>query len=405
MTVQAASSSVIVVGGGPAGLTAALALAAAGVPTTLVARRRASQDARTTALLSGSVNALTALGVWQGCAADAAPLQRMRIVDDTGRLFRGTEITFDASEIGLDTFGQNIPNPALIAALEAQAERALGLIRIDADATAVVPGRDNVTVTADLGDTLRASLVVGCDGRRSLCRTAAGIATHEHRYPQTALTFTLAHTRPHHGVSTEFHRPGGPFTLVPLPGDRSSLVHVTDTKDAATLQALDDNALALILEQRAHSILGKFTIIGARGVFPLVMETADRIATRRIALVGEAAHVLPPIGAQGLNLGLRDAATIAELAGDAVADGRDPGAEAVLAAYDTRRKSDLRNRATAVDMLNRSLLTDFLPLQMARRVGLLALDRIAPLRQIVMREGLAPGSDQPRLMQEHDSGR
>jgi 2-octaprenyl-6-methoxyphenol hydroxylase len=248
------------------------------------------------------------------------------------------------------------------------------------------------------GKSLRGLIVAGADGRQSLCRAAAGIATDEHRYRQTAMTLCLSHSRPHHDTSTEFHTPGGPFTLVPLPGNRSSLVWVLDPATADELAALDDLALAIRIEQASHSILGKLEVEPGRGIFPLTVSTARRFAGERIALVGEAAHVLPPIGAQGLNLGLRDAATIAELVVAAQRAGRDIGGADVTSRYDRMRRADVGSRTLAIDLLNRSLLSDLLPIQGARGLGLYLLDRIGPLRRAVMREGVAPAASQPRLM-------
>jgi 2-octaprenyl-6-methoxyphenol hydroxylase len=185
---------------------------------------------------------------------------------------------------------------------------------------------------------------------------------------------------------------------VPLPGQRSSLVFVTDAATAQAVSELDDAALAGELERRAHSIFGKFTVEPGRGMFPLAMETARRFAASRIALIGEAAHVLPPIGAQGLNLGLRDAATIAEIVVDARRADEDIGNAAALARYDGLRRADVTTRALAVDTLNRTLLSDFLPLQGARQLSFFMLQRIGPLRRAVMREGVAPAAAQPRLM-------
>jgi 2-octaprenyl-6-methoxyphenol hydroxylase len=172
---------------------------------------------------------------------------------------------------------------------------------------------------------------------------------------------------------------------------------VVDPAEAEHLGALDAPALSAELERRAHSILGKVSVEQGRGVFPLATQTARSFARNRIALVGEAAHVIPPIGAQGLNLGLRDAATIGELVVEARRDGGDAGAPGLLAEYDRRRRADVTSRAFAVDALNRSLLSDFLPVQGARGFGLYLLDRIAPLRRAVMREGVEPAA-QPRLM-------
>ncbi len=240
--------------------------------------------------------------------------------------------------------------------------------------------------------------MIGADGQRSLCRTAAGIGSRRRSYPQTALTLNLAHARPHHDTSTEFHTERGPVTLVPLPGRRSSLVCVLGPAIAAELAAKTDAELAPEIERRAHSLLGEMSVEPGRGVFPLAVETADLFARGRIALVGEAAHVVPPIGAQGLNLGLRDGATIAEIVADARRQNLDVGAPSVLARYDTQRRADVTSRTIAVDLLNRSLLTDFIPAHGARGLSLYLVDRIGPLRRALMREGITPAASQPRLM-------
>jgi 2-octaprenyl-6-methoxyphenol hydroxylase len=387
---------VAVVGGGPAGLTAAIALASAGVETALIAKRPAP-DNRTTALWSASVVAMEALGVWPLARTDSAPLTAIRLIDDTKRLIRAPEVLFEASEIGLAAFGHNIANRHLVAALDRRAEGLGNLQRIDAAAVAVEPDENSVTIRLDSGATIVARLAVGADGRKSLCRAAAGIATDRREYPQAALTLNIGHGRPHRGISTEFHTEHGPFTLVPLPGLRSSLVCVDAPGEAERLAALDPGALSDEIERRSHSMLGKVTAEDGRGFFPLAVETARSFAARRIALVGEAAHVIPPIGAQGLNLGLRDAATIGELVVETRRRGDDIGASELLTRYDQRRRRDVTSRAVAVDMLNRSLLTDFLPVQGVRGVGLYLLDRIGPLRHAVMREGVEPAA-QPRLM-------
>jgi len=392
------SAEVVVVGGGPAGLTAAIALAGAGLATALVAGRPQPVDNRTTALLAGSVTALDTLAVWQRCQAQAAALRVMRIVDDTGRLLRAPEVRFEAAEIGLAAFGYNIENRHLIAAMTERAREIAALTVIAQDAARVVIGAQAVTIELDGGGTVGARLAIGADGRRSLCRAAAGIESEGWRYPQSALTFTLRHSRPHQDISTEFHTESGPFTLVPLPGLRSSLVFVTDPDDAARVAALPAPELAVEIERRAHSILGKIEVEPGQAVFPLAVERARLFGARRVALVGEAAHVFPPIGAQGLNLGLRDAATIGELVVDALRHGRDPGADELTARYERMRRADVTSRTLAVDLLNRSLLSDFLPLQGARGLGLALLQSIGPLRRAAMREGVTPAVAQPRLM-------
>jgi len=385
-----------VMGGGPAGLVAAIALSSAGVETLLIAPPVEKPDHRTTALLAGSVTALDTLGVWLACVPHAAPLRHIRVIDDTGRLIRAPEVLFSATEIDLDAFGFNIENRHLIAALEAHIGT-LKLPRIASAALSVESDADGVTVKYS-GGAARVRLAIGADGRRSLCRAAAGIGTGERAYPQTALTLNLAHARPHDDISTEFHTESGPFTLVPLPGRRSSLVWVVDPARADVLAAMDDAKLAAEIERRAHSLLGKMSVEQGRGVFPLTVETADAVVGARIALVGEAAHVVPPIGAQGLNLGLRDSAAIAELVADARRDGLDIGAAEVLRRYQAQRRADVMSRAIAVDLLNRSLLTDFLLVQGARGLSIYLVDRIGPLRRALMREGVAPAAAQPRLM-------
>jgi 2-octaprenyl-6-methoxyphenol hydroxylase len=389
------TAEVAVVGGGPAGLVSALALAAAGVKTVLIARP-APADQRTTALLAGSVMALQALGAWEACRSQAAPLRKIRIIDDTERLIRAPETVFDAAEIDLEAFGYNIENRHLIAALEARAA-SLNLPRIPADVLAVKVDDDGATV-AHAGGEVRVRLVVGADGQRSLCRAAAGIAVTRHTYPQTAITLNLSHARPHWDTSTEFHTASGPFTLVPLPGNRSSMVWVLDPEAATSLAARDDAGLSAEIERRSHSLFGKIMVEAGRGIFPLATQTARALARGRIVLVGEAAHVVPPIGAQGLNLGLRDGATVAEIIADAQRQGLDVGSREVVARYDTQRRADVTSRTLAVDILNRSLLTDFLPAQGVRGLSLFLMDRIGPLRRALMREGVSPAVSQPRLM-------
>jgi 2-octaprenyl-6-methoxyphenol hydroxylase len=393
-----ATVEVAVVGGGPAGLTAAIALAAAGVESALVCAPGRRADNRTTALLMGSVRALEALRVWEACHPHAAPLRAIRMIDATRRLLRAPQVMFEAEEIGVEAFGHNIENRHLMAALDARAAALAHLQRFDAPAVAIEPGEHEVLVVLAGGQRVQARLVIGSDGRRSLCRQAAGIRTDGFGYQQSALTVNLQHGRPHQGVSTEFHTETGPFTLVPLPEKRSSLVYVVSPGMAKRLQRLENATFAAMIEQRSHSLLGQVTLEGDRGIFGLGWERARRFAERRIALIGEAAHVIPPIGAQGLNIGLRDAATIAELVVAVRRRGGDVGAATLTDRYDAARRADVTSRSFAVDLLNRSLLSDFLPVQGVRGLALYLLDRVGPLRRAAMREGMAPTLSQPRLM-------
>src|SRR5215470_12800332 len=306
------TTSATVIGGGPTGLVAALALAHFGVPTVLVAPPPGRADNRTTALMRPSVKALEALGVWSSCRDRAAPLRVMRIVDDTGRLWRAPEVRFEAAEIGLEAFAWNIENAHLVAALWSRVAATPFLTHLATSARSLSIEQSGVAATLADDTALDCRIAIGADGRNSICRTAAGIGSNSRTYQQTALTFTLAHTRPHHDVSTEFHTANGPFTLVPLPGLRSSLVCVVADDEAERICALAPEALDAEIERRSHSILGKTHVEPGYGVFPVSTATASRFAANRIALVGEAAHLFPPIGAQGLNLGVRDAVAIAE---------------------------------------------------------------------------------------------
>lgn len=379
-----------VIGGGPAGLSAAIALAQAGARTALVARRLPYADNRTTALLGASVDLLESLDVWPRCKDKAAALEVMRLVDDTNRLFRSPEVRFSCQEIALDAFGYNIDNRSLMLALEARAAELQNIVRFDDEAENVLVEADDVAIRTASGQFLTARLVVGADGRHSLCREAAGIAVTRRDLAQTALTFNVSHIRPHRSVSTEFHTPHGPCVFVPLPGNRSSVVWVSAPAEAERLRSLSDEELSAAIEKQSHSILGRMTVEPGRHLFPLAIERPKSYARDRIALVGEAAHVVPPIGAQGLNLGLRDAADIARLAGEAIAAGQDPGADDVLRRYDRARRPDILSRTFAIDIANRSLLNDFLPLQPVRAVGMHLLGAIGPLRRFAMREGLTP---------------
>ena len=389
-TAHKAAYDVAVIGGGPAGLAAAIALAETGASTALIARRAPYADNRTTALLGGSVDLLQQLEVWPRCKDSAEPLQAMRLVDDTGRLIRAPEVRFSCDEIGLDAFGYNIENRVLVAALERRAAELTGLTRLDDEAEAVTPEDADVAVGTVEGKSLSARLVVGADGRQSLCREAAGIKVRRRDLHQAAVTFNISHSRPHRNISTEFHTPQGPCVFVPLPGDRCSVVWVAAPKEAERLIALSDDELSEAAEKQSHSILGRIKVEPGRHLFPLAIEQPGQFALHRIALVGEAAHVLPPIGAQGLNMGLRDAADIADIVRDAMLSGEDPGAPQVLKRYNSARRADIASRTFAIDIANRSLLSDFLPMQSLRAAGLHLIGSFGPLRRLAMREGLAP---------------
>jgi 2-octaprenyl-6-methoxyphenol hydroxylase len=391
--------NIAVVGAGAVGLSAALAFARDGFKTVLVGGLDVRRDGRTVALLNGSVRFLEALGVWPSVVSEAAALETMRIVDDTGSLFRPPPASFRAGEIGLDAFGWNIENVALVEKLAEAAGSCGNLTLVPEFASGFATDGTGATLTLAGGDTIRASLVVAADGRNSKLRQIAGIGTQTWSYPQAAVTLILAHDRDHRETSTEFHTRHGPFTLVPLPGRRSSLVWVTSKAEAERLSKLDDAALALAIERQAQSHLGAMRVDGPRGLVPMTGLSVNRYQAPRLALVGEAAHVFPPIGAQGLNLGFRDVASLRDAVVDEQNEGHEPGSEEILIRYQRGRDLDVRLRTTAVDGLNRTLLTGMIPTDFLRGAGLLALSNIGPLRRIVMREGVLPRVGAPRLMQ------
>jgi 2-octaprenyl-6-methoxyphenol hydroxylase len=380
----------VVIGGGPAGLTAAIALAETGARTALIARRAPYADNRTTALLGASTDLLERLDVWRRCRDKAAALQTMRLVDDTGRLIRAPEVRFSSDEIGLEQFGYNIDNRSLMVALEERAAELANLTRFDDEAAGIDPQDADVQIHTNQGQLLSARLVIGADGRQSPSRAAAGIEVRRRDLAQSALTFNISHSRPHQNISTEFHTPQGPCVFVPLPGNRCSVVWVQSTREAERLKALGDDELSDAAEKQSHSIFGRVQVEAGRHVFPLTIESPSQFASHRVALVGESAHVLPPIGAQGLNMGLRDAADIADIAGNAMLLGEDPGSPQVLARYQSARRADVTSRRVAIDVANRSLLSDFIAVQSLRAAGMHLLGSFGPLRRLAMREGLAP---------------
>jgi len=392
---SATTTEVLVAGAGLAGLAAAIAFADAGFDTIVCGAPERWANGRTVALLDGSMRFLERLGLREAIERRAAPLRALRLIDDTGSMWRAPTVEFHAGEIGLEAFGWNIENADLVETLAIGAGRRDRLTTIASRIAAYQWAEGPALARCEDGGLIAARLIVAADGRESPARLSADISIRTQRLRQTALTTIISHTRPHRDFSTEFHTRQGPFTLVPLPpagGDahRSSLVWVMSHQEARRRMALGDDALAAEIEEQAQSIHGAMRVAGARGAFPLATQVATRLTAPRLALIGDAAHVVPPIGAQGLNLGLRDAARLIEIATAAKAAGDDFGGVATLSRYEDRRRADVMTRAAAVNALNLSLLADFAPIDMLRSAGLAALSTVGPLRRFVMREGIAP---------------
>ncbi len=391
------------VGTGPAGLAGALALAHVGAEVVLIGPPPAKAEdrpaeTRTAALLVSSIDFLKRLNAFDRLVRSAAPLKAIRIIDVSRSLVRAPDLEFRASELGLEAFGYNIANAALAEALYARAQEVLPAV-LPTTVEHVSIGERNVRLTCASGSLISARLVMAADGRRSLCRKAAEIDVSEWRYDQGAIAASFRHSRPHEGVAVELHREGASLTTVPLPDPRgSALILVGPTRDIAQLMACDDEGFAETLADRLGGLMGGIENVGRRVSFPVAGLTAKTLAARRVALVGEAGHILPPIGAQGLNLGLRDAAALADCVAEALARPDDPGGKDVLSAYNSARRLDVLSRAVGVDLLNRSLLSNFVPLQAARGIVLHGLNLLPPLRRLVMRVGLEPPNSLPRLM-------
>ncbi len=390
-------ADVVMVGAGAVGLSLGIALAQSGVTVVLVGEVDARATGRTVALLEGSIGFLARLGLWPQLQPLAEPLRVMRLVDDTGALLRGPPLDFDAREIGRDSFGSNIQNHLLVETLAEAAHATSGLTLVPGRLDGFTFGAEGVAATGPGGLSVAGTVLVATDGRRSAARAAAGIGVRETPYPQEALTTTLHHDRPHRNVSTEFHTRQGPFTLVPLPGTaeaphRSSLVWGMAPEAAERRGGWTPERLARDIERQSRMLLGRVRVAGPVGRFPIGSLKAHRLTGPRIALAGEAAHAMAPIGAQGLNLSLRDAAALVEILADAKRGGQDLGGPAVLDRYARQRQGDVAARSFGVDWLNRALLDDRLPTDLMRGAGLLAMGSIGPLRRFAMRRGLMPGS-------------
>ncbi len=393
---------VLVAGAGSAGLSAAHAFAAQGRKVVVVGKIETNLAGRTVALFEGSLRFYRALGLWEACAAHAAPMEGIRMIDDTGSIFPTTPKEFRSREIDLDAFGENIENNALVAELAEAAKKNPAITLIEDLVDTFELNFSVARARLASGGWINAKFIVAGEGRNSQARQIAGITVKTWSYPQIALTMLLAHEKPHHNISTEFHKRSGPFTFVPLRGrdgaqHLSSLVWLVTPREALRLQALPPEMLAAEIEDEAHGILGAVTIDGPLGAFPMGGLKTSRVTGLRMALIGESAHLFPPIGAQGLNLSLRDIANLVDCLEAVDLDEPDKISRA-LETYERQRARDIGFRINGIDVLNRSLLIHALPVDFARAFALNFFSAIGPLRRALMREGVTPHGPTPKLM-------
>ncbi len=374
----------IVVGGGPVGWISALALIRAGFKTALVAPALQNQDHRTIALMQGSLKYLISLGLLPEEMPDATRMETMRLVDATGRLIRAPEVAFEASEIGFPYFALNIPVKSLVESVKKVLSDQQGFTLVDG----VVKGADfsectKLTLAND--QFLTAKMIVAADGKNSKTRELSGIVLKHWDYPQIAFITQFNHSKPHQNTSTEFHTKTGPFTLVPLQGNRSSLVWVETPEYVEKLLSMDDAALCKVIENQSSFLVGRISKLEKRQSFPMSAQVAARMGRGPVFLVGESGHAFPPIGAQGLNLGIRDIESmIKSLGSNALKNNVIQSNQ-----YAEQRKVDVTSRTFGVDLLNRSLLTGFLPAQLIRAIGLFTAGNISSIRKQLMHQGIA----------------
>lgn len=376
----------IVIGGGAAGLSTAIGLARNGLSVRILGVPEVVRDdGRSAALFQSSLDFLGQLGVEDRLKAHGAPLRAIRLIDITGALVRAPTTTFKAAEIGQEAFGWNIPNAKIVEELSAAARATPGLEVSSVFFEGFEDLGDRLRLALPGGETVETRILIGADGQKSRVREAAGITHRVKPYPQAAITCRLTHPKDHEDVSLEFHTREGPFTFVPVGNNRSALVWIMKPEKAEAMLALSREALAEAITRRSTAALGTVTIEGPIAAVPLQKLVADKLVSGRVALVGEAAHAFPPIGAQGLNLGLKDVEALVKRLSAAKAAGEDL-AEA-LPAYARDRKIDVEARSAGVDMLNSALIADLLPFDLARAAGLAVLRDVAPIRRLAMRIG------------------
>jgi 2-octaprenyl-6-methoxyphenol hydroxylase len=397
---------IAIIGGGLVGMTLAIATAKAGFETILVdeiapdAATDAGFDGRVSAIAFASRRVLQTLGIWDKLAADAEPIDDIIVSD--GHVRGGASplfLHFDHREIGQEPLGHIVENRhtriALLAA--ARAEPRLGII---APARAIQLAREETGARIALKDgrILRARLCVAADGRNSPLRQSAGIKTLGWSYGQTGIVATVAHEKPHRGFAQEYFLPSGPFAILPMTGNRSSLVWTEKTSAAGAFLKLDAAGFDAEVACRFRPYLGRTEVVGPRWSYPLSLQMAARYVLPRLALVGDAAHAIHPIAGQGLNLGLRDVAALAEVIADAGRAGSDIGSLAILERYERWRRFDSMALAAATDLFTRLFSNDIPPLRLARDMGLALTDALGPARRFFMRHAGGAVGHLPRLL-------
>ena len=400
------TSDLLIVGGGLNGPALALAAARAGLTSTILdAQPRAtlqgdSFDGRGYALAMASVRLLRALGVWDGIADHSQPMLEIKVTD--GRAGEGPSpwwLHFDHAEIEEGPMGHMVEDRHLRGALLEAVAAAPGVTVLN-EATVIAQdtGPEGATVTLADGRVLRGRVVIGCDGKRSGTAARAGIRRHGWSYGQTALVCAIAHEHPHHGVAHQFFMPPGPLAILPLPGNRSSIVWSETEANAKAINALPDAEYLEALRPRFGDFLGNIRLEGARFTYPLGLSVCERFADWRLALVGDAAHGMHPIAGQGLNAGLRDVGALAEVLAKARERGEDIGALDVLQRYQEWRRFDTATLALATDMTNKLFSNDNPILRAGRDIGLGLVNRLPGLRRGFIREAAGLTGELPELM-------
>src|SRR5580658_4069768 len=398
---------VLIAGGGFAGLTLAMALREALGPSFTVAvadpalGKTHAGDERASAIVAAARRLFETIGAWERVADDAQPLLDMVVTDSRlGDAVRPVFLTFAGDVAPGEPFAHMIENPKLVDALAAKAREVGVELRTAAVARFSRPDESAPRLDIDLADgtALATRLLVACDGARSTIRSNAGIATHGWSYDQAAIVINVVHERDHEGRAEEHFLPAGPFAILPLKGRRSSIVWTETAAEAERIVALPDDAFHDELERRFKLHLGDLEVIGARRVHPLGFFVARSFVAERIALAGDAAHVIHPIAGQGLNMGLKDVAALAEVIVDVARLGLDPGSEAVLERYQRWRRFDTVTMGIATDGLNRLFSNRSDVLRFARDVGLGLVDRVPNLKRLFIREAAGLVGDVPKLL-------